>query len=195
MYHNTFKMSQQRRIRVCVVGVGNCCTSLVSGVASYSKHKSLIGLNYENIGGYKVDDIEFVLGFDVDKRKVGKSIAEAIQQKPNCTPLLCSVDELMSSPNVSGKVYKGPVLDGCPEHMLAFPEDRSFRVSAEPELDEEEIKILLRAHEVDVIVNYLPVGSQEAVEFWANMCLKNKNSVYELYAYFHCFGSRMGSEV
>jgi myo-inositol-1-phosphate synthase len=163
-----------KRIRVCVIGLGNCATSLISSVSHYEKHKSLIGLNYNEIGGYKVDDIEFVLGFDIDKRKVGKTIAEAIQQKPNCTPLLCSKEELESSPNVSGKVYMGPILDGCPNHMLDFPEDRSFRIAEDHELSEEEIKILLKAHDVDVIVNYLPVGSQEAVEFWANVCLKNK---------------------
>lgn len=163
-----------KRIRVCVVGVGNCCTSLISAVAHYQKHKSLIGLNYDEIGGYKVDDIDFVLGFDIDKRKVGKSISEAVQQKPNCTPLLCTKEELESCPNVSGKVYMGPVLDGCPKHMLDFPEDRSFRIANEHELSEEEITILLKAHEVDIIVNYLPVGSQEAVEFWANICLKTK---------------------
>jgi myo-inositol-1-phosphate synthase len=166
-------MSEQRsKINVCVVGLGNCATSLISSVAHYQKHQKLTGLNYETIGDYKVDDINFVLGFDVDKRKVGKSISEAIQQKPNCTPLLCSVDELMTSPNVTGKVYMGPVLDGCPKHMLDFPEERSFRLSNEHELDEGEIKVLLKANAVDVIVNYLPVGSQEAVEFWANMCLK-----------------------
>jgi myo-inositol-1-phosphate synthase len=141
-------------------------------VAHYQKNQKLTGLNYETIGDYKVDDINFVLGFDVDKRKVGKSIAEAIQQKPNCTPLLCSIDELETSPNITGKVYMGPVLDGCPKHMLDFPEDRSFRLANEHELDEGEIKVLLKANAVDVIVNYLPVGSQEAVEFWANMCLK-----------------------
>jgi myo-inositol-1-phosphate synthase len=167
-------MSEQRRkINVCVVGLGNCCTSLVSGVVQYAKNKSLIGLNYEDIGGYKVDDINFVLGFDVDKRKVGKTIAEAIQQKPNCTPLLCNVDDLMTSPNVSGKVYKGPVLDGCPAHMRNTSDKNSFFVDDEqPELDEAEIAMLLKANAVNVLITYLPTGSQKATEFWAHMCLK-----------------------
>ena len=162
-----------KRINVCVVGLGNCFVSLSTGIVKYAKDKSLIGLNYEYIGGYKIDDINFVLGFDVDKRKVGKTIIEAIQQKPNCTPLLCSKEELESSSIITGKVYKGPVLDGVAEHMKDYPEDCSFRVDeTQHELDEGEITMLLKANAVDVIVNYLPVGSQKAVEFWANMCLK-----------------------
>ena len=163
-----------KRIRVCVVGVGNCFVSLATGIVKYAKDKKLTGINYEDIGGYTPDSLDFVLGFDIDKRKVGKSIAEAIQQKPNCTPMLCTKEELESSPNVIGKVYKGPVLDGFAKHMLDYPEEKSFRLSEEPELDEEEIKTLLLANEVDVIVNYLPTGSQKATEFWAEMCLKTK---------------------
>lgn len=165
-----------KRIRVCVVGVGNCFVSLSTGVVKYAKDKKLTGINYEYISEYTPDSLDFVLAFDIDKRKVGKSIAEAIQQKPNCTPMLCTKEELESSPNVSGKVYMGPVLDGFPKHMLDYPEDKAFRLSEENELDEEEIKILLKAHEVDIIVNYLPTGSQKATEFWAEMCLKTKIS-------------------
>lgn len=163
-----------KNINVCVVGLGNCATSLITGIVKYSKDKSMNGITYENIGDYAVDSLKFVLAFDVDKRKVGKSISEALQQKPNCTPLLCSKEELETSPLISGKVYMGPVLDGIANHMKDYPEDDSFRVSSEHSLCESEISILLKAHDVDVIVNYLPVGSQEAVEFWANICLKNK---------------------
>jgi myo-inositol-1-phosphate synthase len=170
--YTSFKMS--KRIRVCIIGLGNCATSLITGIVKYSKDKKLSGIAYETIGDYSVDSLDFVLAFDVDKRKVGKSISEAIQQKPNCTPLLCSKEELETSPLVSGNVYMGPILDGVAEHMKSYPEDDSFRVSSTRELDEEEIKILLKAHDIDVIVNYLPVGSQHGVEFWTNVCLKNK---------------------
>jgi myo-inositol-1-phosphate synthase len=163
-----------KRVKVCIVGLGNCATSLITGIVKYSKDKKLSGIAYETIGDYNVDCLDFVLAFDVDKRKVGKSIAEAIQQKPNCTPLLCSKEELETSPLVSGKVYMGPVLDGIANHMKDYPEDDSFRVSSEHSLCEAEISILLKAHDIDVIVNYLPVGSQEAVEFWTNMCLNTK---------------------
>jgi myo-inositol-1-phosphate synthase len=163
-----------KHINVCVIGLGNCATSLITGIVKYSKDKSMNGIAYETIGDYGVDSLNFVLAFDVDKRKVGKSIVEALQQKPNCTPLLCSKEELETSPFISGKVYMGPVLDGIAGHMKDYPEDDSFRVSSEYSLCESEISILLKAHQVDVIVNYLPVGSQEAVEFWADICLKNK---------------------
>jgi len=168
----SFKMS--KRIRVCVIGLGNCATSLITGVVKYAKDKNLSGIAYETIGEYGVDSLDFVLGFDVDKRKVGKSIAEAIQQKPNCTPLLCTKEELETSPLVSGKVYMGPILDGIADHMKDYPEDNAFRAAEDHILSEEEITILLKANDVDMIVNYLPVGSQLAVEFWARMCLKNK---------------------
>jgi myo-inositol-1-phosphate synthase len=171
---NTYSFKMTKRIRVCVIGLGNCATSLITGIVKYSKDKKLSGIAYETIGDYSVDSLDFVLAFDVDKRKVGKSISEALQQKPNCTPLLCFKEELETSSLVSGNVYMGPVLDGVADHMKAYPEDDSFRVSTEHELDENEIKILLKANEVDVIVNYLPVGSQHAVEFWTNICLKNK---------------------
>lgn len=162
-----------KRINVCVVGLGNCCTSLVTGVVQYAKNKSLVGLTYEKISCYIPDSLHFVLGFDVDKRKVGKTISEAIQQKPNCTPLLCSAEDLTLSSNVTGKVYKGPVLDGVAEQMKDYPEDNAFRVdNTQHELDEGEIMMLLKANAVDVIVNYLPTGSQKATEFWAEMCLK-----------------------
>ena len=160
------------RINVCVIGLGNCASSLITGSVSYAKNKSLIGITYEKVGPYNVDSLDFVLGFDVDCRKVGKTVDEAILQKPNCTPMLCTHEELKSSSIKFGKVYKGPVLDGVAEHMLEYPEDNAFRVDGTASLDENEILILLKANAVDVIVNYLPVGSQKAVEFWANMCLK-----------------------
>jgi len=162
------------RIRICVIGLGNCATSLITGVVSYTKNKNLTGINYENIGGYYPSDLDFVLGFDIDKRKVGKSIPDAILAKPNCTPLLCSKEDMESSLISFGNVYMAPVLDGVAPLMKDYPEDFAFRVSEEPELTMEQIEALLKENKVDVIVNYLPVGSQKAVEFWADMSLKTK---------------------
>ncbi len=162
------------RIRACIIGVGNCCTSLITGIVSYAKNKSLVGITYENIGGYLPDTVDFVLAFDVDKRKVGKKINEAILQKPNCTPLLCTEEDLKTSSIEFGMTFKGPVLDGVPEHLSEFPDDERFIVDEEqPECSKEEISKLLKDNKVNVIVNYLPVGSQKAVEFWAQICLDN----------------------
>lgn len=162
------------RIRVCIVGLGNCATSLITGIVKYSKDKDLTGITYENIGGYLPDCFDFVLGFDIDKRKVGKSIRDAILEKPNCTPLLCTKDDLSVSTIEFGNVYMAPVLDGVASLMENYPEENAFRISEEKELSSEEIEKLLLDNRVDVIVNYLPVGSQKAVEFWAEMCLKTK---------------------
>jgi len=164
------------RIRACIIGVGNCCTSLITGIVSYAKNKSLVGITYENIGGYLPDAVDFVLAFDVDKRKVGKKINEAILQKPNCTPLLCSEEDLKNSSIEFGMVHKGPVMDGVAPHMKAENEEgRQFFVDDEqPECSKEEIYQLLKDNRVDVIINYLPVGSEEATRFWAQACLDNK---------------------
>ena len=163
------------RIRACIIGVGNCCTSLITGIVSYAKNKSLVGITYENIGGYLPDAVDFVLAFDVDKRKVGKPINEAILQKPNCTPLLCSEEDLKNSSIEFGMVHKGPVMDGVPEHIYEFPEDKRFSLDdTQRECTREEIISLLKENRVDVIVDYLPVGSQEAVEFWAQICIDTK---------------------
>lgn len=163
------------RIRACIIGIGNCCTSLITGIVSYANNKNLTGITYENVGGYLPDSIDFVLGFDVDKRKVGKPINEAILQKPNCTPLLCSEEELRSSSIEFGNVHKGPVMDGVAPHMAKYPDDETFLVDpCQVECTREEIIQLLSDNKVDVIVNYLPVGSQETVEFWAQICIDTK---------------------
>jgi myo-inositol-1-phosphate synthase len=174
MYINKLS-SMSERIRACIIGVGNCCTSLITGIVSYAKHKNLTGITYENIGGYLPDSVDFVLGFDVDKRKVGKKINEAILQKPNCTPLLCSEEELNNSSIEFGMVHKGPVMDGVAPHMSKYDDDETFVVDSEQtECTRDEIIQLLKDNKVDVIVNYLPVGSQEAVEFWAQICIDTK---------------------
>jgi myo-inositol-1-phosphate synthase len=163
------------RIRACIIGVGNCCTSLITGIVSYAKNKDLTGIAYPNIGGYTPDSIDFVLAFDVDKRKVGKPINEAILQKPNCTPLLCSEEDLNTSSIEFGMVHKGPVMDGVAPLMMEYPEDNAFRVDdSQLETSREEIIQLIKDNKVDVIVDYLPVGSEEAVRFWANICLETK---------------------
>jgi len=163
------------RIRACIIGVGNCCTSLITGIVSYAKNKSLVGITYENIGGYLPDAVDFVLAFDVDKRKVGKKINEAILQKPNCTPLLCSEEDLKTSSIEFGTVYKGPVMDSITPLMYTVDDDHGFRMDeSQSECSREEIIQLLKDNRVDVIVNYLPVGSQECVEFWAQVCIDSK---------------------
>src|ERR1700757_2086111 len=115
------------KIRAAIVGVGNCASSLVQGVAYYrAANDNSAGLMHWNLGGYEPSDVEFVLAFDIDKRKVGTDLAKAIFAKPNCTAVFSEV------PDSGVKVRMGAVLDGVADHMREMPPDRSFVMSSEP---------------------------------------------------------------
>ena len=153
-------------IRVVVIGVGNCASSLVQGVAYYRTNNSSQGLIHDRIGGYGAGDVEFVMGVDVDARKVGKDLAEAIFAAPNNTAVF--------QPDVpaSGvKVMMGRILDGVAEHMTGMGE-RGFIVSDAPEATHESIVAALRETRAEVLLNFLPVGSQAATEFYMECALE-----------------------
>src|SRR5699024_3091780 len=118
-----------KNIRVAIVGVGSCAKSLVEGVQYYTENpQDKVGLMYEDIGGYKASDIKFVVGFDVDKRKVGFPLKEALRAKPNCA--MDHVDEITDLVvEENAFVYSSPVMDGVADYMLTFPEDISFRLT------------------------------------------------------------------
>lgn len=154
-----------KKIRVAIVGCGNCAKSLVEGVQYYTQNEDSVGLMYEDIGGYKAKDILFVAGFDVDKRKVSKPLAKALKAKPNCAmDIVPEIDDTCIEEGAI--VYSGPVLDGVAPHMLEYPENVSFRIGAEPAISKERYIELLKYHKVDVVLNYLPVGSREASEWY-----------------------------
>lgn len=163
------------KIRVAVIGVGNCAKSLIEGVALYSKTGQTDGLAFPDIGGYKAEHIEFVLAYDVDSRKVGKPLEFAINEKPNCA-MTFDVDSYDVSEVCAGTiVHMGRVLDGVAPHMINHDEDESFRVDEVSEqLTHEKFVSALKSHQVDVVLNYLPVGSQEATEFYVEGCLEAK---------------------
>lgn len=159
-----------KKIRLAVVGVGNCASSLVQGIEFYRRHSASSGqpqalglMNYE-IGGYRPQDIEIVCAFDIDKRKVGLSVKKAIFQKPNCTKLITN-----HLPSPSAIVQMGEVLDGVSEHMKDYPEDRTFIRSNTKPVD---VVKVLKTSGTEVCINYLPVGSQKAAEFYAEACLQ-----------------------
>ncbi|BBC72816.1 inositol-3-phosphate synthase [Altererythrobacter sp. B11] len=157
-----------RGINVALVGVGNCASSLVQGLSYYrSGANDMTGLMHPEVGGYRPEDIRVVAAWDVDRRKVGRDVAEAIFAKPNCTTVFCDQVERTGT-----KVRMGRVLDGVAEHMAAFPDERTFRVADEPEPDRDEIVALLRESDADVLMNYLPVGSEEASRFYAECALE-----------------------
>ena len=155
-------------IKVALVGVGNCASSLVQGISHYcSGANDMHGLMHHNLGGYEPGDIRIVAAWDVDRRKVGRDVAEAIFARPNCTTQFCdNVEE------TGAVVRMGRTLDGVAEHMHAYPDERTFRLADEPEPDKDEVVAVLRESGADVLMNYLPVGSQQASEFYAECALE-----------------------
>ena len=156
----------KKKIRVGIVGLGNCASSLIQGLEFY-KNRKVDGLMSPDIGGYSPKDIEVVLAFDVDERKVGMEIGSAIYANPNCAM------EIVPSVNNTSMVYMGRVLDGVANHMLEYPYDESFRPSLDHnEPEQTDVVDLLAESDVDMLINYLPVGSQKATEFYATCCLR-----------------------
>lgn len=155
------------KIKVCIIGIGNCASALIQGVTK-SKYETLEGITFEDIGGYKVSDIDFVGAYDVDERKVGFSLNDAIYAKPNCCYNIfdCKQDNDLKKVIVS----LAPRFDGIASHMLKEPKDISFRPLPD-NWDSAKFVSEITAMKPDVLINYLPVGSQLATEFWANMCL------------------------
>ena len=147
-------------IRVAIAGVGNCASSLVQGVEYYKDTKDedkIPGLMHNNFGGYRVRDIEFVAAFDVDALKVGKDLSEAIEASQNNTIKFADV------PNLGVEVLRGPTNDGLGEYYRQMIEESD----AEPV----DVAQVLRDKKVDVLVSYLPVGSEQADKAYAQAAM------------------------
>jgi myo-inositol-1-phosphate synthase len=153
------------KIRLAVVGVGNCASSLIQGIEYYQTHEGAekLGLMHYDLGGYQPGDLEVVAAFDVDKRKVGRPLGEAIYAKPNCTREISA--HVSNSKTI---VQMGQVSDGVSPHMREYPEDQTFLVADEKPCEVEKV---LRESRVEILLNYLPVGSEEATRFYAASCL------------------------
>jgi myo-inositol-1-phosphate synthase len=155
-----------RKIRVAIAGVGNCASSLVQGLQFYrdKRDDDCVGLLHPNLGGYRLDHIEIVAAFDVDRRKVGKPLNDACVALPNNTKVFHPL-----TPGEGPVVLAGPVLDGIPSHMRDYPIDQRFEPADAAAAD---ATLILRANDVDVLVNFLPVGSQQASEYYAQACIE-----------------------
>ncbi len=157
-----------KEIKIAIAGIGNCASSLIQGIRYYKDIKDddelVPGLMHNVIGGYKIGNIKLVAAFDVDKRKVGKDVSQAIWEKPNCTKVICS-----DIPNFGVKVKMGHVLDGVADHMKDYPEDKTFLVAKEKSVD---VAGELKKSGANILINYMPVGSQKATEFYAESALK-----------------------
>lgn len=149
------------KIRVGIIGVGNCASSLVQGVEYYKKvrdDETVPGLMHVNLGGYHIKDIEFSCAIDIDKNKVGKDLSEAINTKPNNTVKFCKV------PKSGIKVQRGMTHDGL-GHYLSQIIDKAPG-------DTVDIVKLLKSTKTDVVINYLPVGSEEATKWYVEQILE-----------------------
>lgn len=155
-------------VRIAIVGVGNCASSLVQGIEYYkslaadSPERSM-GLMHQELGGYTPGDIEVVAAFDIDVRKAGRPLKEALFAKPNCTQVYFA-----NLPDFPVTVQMGPVLDGISEHMANYPDDRRFIASDAAPCD---VVAVLKQSGADMVVSYLPVGSEQATRFYAQACL------------------------
>ena len=154
------------KIRVGVIGVGNCFAGLVQGIEYYKKNKQAekIGLMHEKIGNYGIEDIEFVSAFDVAENKIGKPLKEAIFTEPN------QVNWVDSISGHNAIVKESPILDGVGIYVQNMIKPIKQTKSVK-ELEKEVIDEIERTR-TRILVNYLPVGSQKATEFWANVALK-----------------------
>ncbi|HEX8526181.1 inositol-3-phosphate synthase [Allosphingosinicella sp.] len=156
-------------INIAVIGVGNCTSSLVQGIAHYQNGgaNEQTGLMHWDLGGYRPKDIRVVAAWDIDRRKVGRDVAEAIFAKPNCTAVFCD-----HVPPSGVTVEMGRTLDGYSEHMSEWPDDRTFLPADLPQPEKADVVRRLKETETDVLLNYLPVGSQEATEFYAECAIE-----------------------
>ena len=149
-----------QKINVAIIGVGNCASSLVQGVHYYRKVKegeSVPGLMHINLGGYHINHINFVAAIDIDKNKVGKDLAEAIYTKPNNTFKFCDV------PSTGIKVARGMTHDGLGKYLSQIITKSSGATA--------DIVGILKETKTDVVVNFLPVGSEEATKWYIEQVL------------------------
>jgi myo-inositol-1-phosphate synthase len=154
-------MTSNKKVRVAIVGVGNCASSLVQGVQYYREAKPddfVPGLMHVNLGGYHISDIEFSAGFDIDQNKVGKDLGEAIYTAPNNTYRFANV------PPLGVMVYRGMTHDGLGKYL-------SQVITKSPRQTDDIVRIL-KDTGTDVVVNYLPVGSEEATKWYVEQVIQ-----------------------
>ena len=154
------------KIRIAIAGIGNCASSLIQGIEYYRTHNTSkwAGLMHQRIGGWRASDIEIVSAFDIDRRKVGHLLEDAVFAEPNCARIFQPV-----LPTSGVTVQMGPVLDGVAGHMANYGEDEAFRPADEAPVD---VAAALRSARAEVLICYLPVGSEQAVRHYARACLE-----------------------
>lgn len=157
-----------KKIKIGIIGMGNCASSIIQGIYYYQdESRCPIGLMHYNLGGYRPQDIEVVVAYDIDKRKVGKRVEDAIFQLPNCTKIF---NQNIPKTNVTVKM--GKILDGFSPHLLDYDEKYRIVVSDEKEPSKDDIIDELKKSECEILLNYMTVGSQQATEYWVDIALE-----------------------
>jgi myo-inositol-1-phosphate synthase len=150
-------------IRVALIGVGNSASALIQGTQYYKDAKpdtTVPGLMHVNFGGYHIKDIHFASAFEVNKDKIGKDLSEAIFTKPNCVTKFADV------PHLGVKVSPAPILDGVAPHMR-----ETFNVYDDSNTTKDSVVKILKETNTQILVNYLPVGSHDAVRYYAQCAI------------------------
>ena len=151
-------------IKIAIAGIGNCASSLIQGIEFYRNDPGEdLGLMHRDLGGFGPEDIQFVAAFDIDVRKVDRPLHEAIFARPNSTKTIWK-----DVPDLGVTVRMGPVLDGVAAHMKEYHPDRTF---VPAEIEPVDVESVLRESGAEILLNYMPVGSEEAARFYAEAAL------------------------
>ena len=156
-------------IKIGIIGVGNCASALLQGITYYrgNTYSDAIGILNWSINGYAPYDIKVVSAFDIDQRKVGKDIHDAIFERPNCTKKF-----VPNMPKSGVKVEMGKILDGFSEHMKDYEPDYTFLICDQREPTMSDVVKILKQSGTEILLNYLPVGSEEASRFYAECAIE-----------------------
>jgi myo-inositol-1-phosphate synthase len=156
-------------INIAIVGAGNCASALIQGLYYYRRDtpEETAGLTHWNLGGYRPTDISVVAAFDIDERKVGKDVNKAVFSPPNCAKVFYP-----DLPDSGISVQMGNTLDGVSEHMREYDDQHTFIPASKPIASKKQIVDTLKNSGAEIVVNYLPVGSQQATEFYAECALE-----------------------
>ncbi len=156
------------KIRIAIAGIGNCASSLIQGIRYYGEKSAgeAIGLMHWTVGGYRPSDIQVVAAFDIDRRKVGRDVNEAIFAPPNCTAVFQP-----DIPPAGVPVQMGKILDGVSDHMKDFDPRYTFVPAEFSESEKEDVAETLRRTGAEMLLNYMPAGAEEAARFYAQAAL------------------------
>ena len=157
------------KIKIAIIGVGNCASALIQGISLYQTQESQdsIGLMHWKIGNYRPSDIEVVAAFDIDRRKVGQELSKAIFSPPNCTTVF-----FPDVPSTTVTVRMGRIEDSLAEHMKEYDDSRTFLPADKEEADAAGVVRILKESGAEILLNYLPVGSEQATRFYAGCALE-----------------------